>query len=148
MNKPNPTAAALQKSGHRVTRQRMQVLDVIYQHGGHMTLEEVQQRLSALNQPIHLSTLYRTLNFLCELRLVAAAEVGGGKMVYEASSLVPHHHLVCRTCGQIIQISHAEVEGFFEQLFTQHAYQIDMNHLTLFGLCPACQAGLSHQTDQ
>jgi Fur family transcriptional regulator, ferric uptake regulator len=71
---------------------------------------------------------------------VTAADIGGGQIVYEASSLVPHHHLVCRTCGKIIQISHREVEGFYKQIYDQHAYRIDMNHLTLFGLCPDCQS--------
>lgn len=140
MDQTNPYIAALRKSGHRVTPQRLKVLEAVTQSGGHVTLEEVQQRMAALHQPIHLSTLYRTLNFLCEVRLLTAADMGGGKLVFEASGEVPHHHLVCRTCGKIIQISHAEVEGFFRQIFETYTYQIDMDHLFLFGLCPNCQA--------
>jgi Fur family transcriptional regulator, ferric uptake regulator len=140
MDQMNPFVSMLRKSGHRITHQRLPVWETVIQQGGHITLEEVHQYMAARHQPIHLSTLYRTLNFLCEVRLLTAADIGCGKIVYESSGLVPHHHLVCRTCGKIIQISHAEVEKFFTEIYENHAYQIDMDHLTLFGLCPDCQA--------
>jgi len=132
-------AERMRARGYRVTPQRRLILDAICAGGGHTTLEEIQQRVQAKDASISLSTIYRALDFLCELRLVATAEVNGGRMVYEIASEQPHHHLVCRRCGKTVQIDHAEVGAFFDQLEQQHDFAVDSNHLALFGLCGECR---------
>lgn len=131
----------MHQRGYRVTPQRRLILDAICEGGGHSTLEEIQRRVQATQPSVNTSTIYRTLDFLCELRLVVAAEVNGGRVVYEIASQQRHHHLVCRRCGVIVQIDHAEVNAFFASLEAQYGYRIDMDHLALFGLCQDCQSG-------
>lgn len=130
----------MHEHGYRVTPQRRLILDSICEGGGHTTLEEIQARVQARDPGVNLSTIYRTLDFLCELRLVVAAEVNGGRVVYEIASVQPHHHLACRRCGKMVQIDHGEVSAFFARLEEQHGYHIDMNHLTLTGLCEDCRS--------
>lgn len=127
--------------GFRVTPQRRLILDAICEGGGHSTLEEIQRRVLAKDPGLNLSTIYRTLDFLCELRLVTAAEVNGGRTVYEIASEQPHHHLVCRRCGRMVQIDHGEVSAFYGQVEAQYGFAVDANHLTLFGLCGECRKG-------
>ena len=132
-------AERMRARGYRVTPQRRLILDAICEGGSHSTLEEIQHRAQAADPGLNLSTIYRTLDFLCELRLVTAAEVNGGRVVYEIASQQPHHHLVCRRCGKMVQIDHAEVSAFFQQLEEQHGFAVDANHLALFGLCGECR---------
>lgn len=123
-----------------MTDQRRLILQVLSELKGHCTVEEVYEQIQDKSVNFNLATVYRNLNFFCELHLLVASDMGGGRIIYELAQAVPHHHLVCRTCGEIIQISNEEVQPFFKQLDEDHAYWIDMEHLVLFGLCPHCRS--------
>jgi Fur family ferric uptake transcriptional regulator len=131
-------AALMRQRGFRVTPQRQLILDAICEGDGHTTLEEIYQRVQAKSPCINRTTIYRNLSFLCELRLVVAADVGGGHLVYEIAGETPHHHLVCRKCGKIDQISHETVKGFFDKLEREQRFMVETDHLALFGLCSKC----------
>jgi Fur family ferric uptake transcriptional regulator len=87
------------------------------------------------------ATVYRNLDFLCEMRLVVAAQIGG-HMVYEIAGDTPHHHLICRNCDKAAQISHATVKALFDKIEREQKFTVDMDHLALFGLCQKCRRAL------
>jgi Fur family ferric uptake transcriptional regulator len=124
--------------GFRVTPQRHLILDAICEGGGHTSLKEIQARVQEKAPSINRATVYRNLDFLCSINLVVAADVNGQR-VYEIASSEPHHHLVCRTCGRIARIDHDQIRPFFAALEGKYAFRVEMDHLTLFGLCQACQ---------
>jgi len=132
-------ASLMRERGFRVTPQRELILDAICEGGGHTTLEEIYARVHARAPAINRATIYRTLDFLCELRLVVAADVGSGHRVYEIAGDTPHHHLVCRNCHRVEQISHETVKALFARIEQEQQFTVDMNHLALFGLCRDCR---------
>src|SRR5512140_287978 len=95
--------------GRRLTPQRKIILEIIRQAGEHLTIEQIYRLAQAQNPRLNLATVYRNLDVLCDLRLVVAADIGGGTWIYESAGEQPHHHLVCRTCGATTQIEHSEV---------------------------------------
>jgi Fur family ferric uptake transcriptional regulator len=60
--------------------------------------------------------------------------------VYELVGDAPHHHLVCRGCGQSLELSHASVASLFAAIEREHGFIIETNHLVLRGVCVACAA--------
>jgi Fe2+ or Zn2+ uptake regulation protein len=50
-----------------------------------------------------------------------------------------HHHLVCRQCGDEVEVENALFEIVNEKLESVSGYILKNNHVTLFGLCPECQ---------
>jgi Fe2+ or Zn2+ uptake regulation protein len=90
----------LRAAGHRVTPQRVLILDSVCAAGGHTTLGEVYARAHHIDPSLDRSTLYRTLKLLVELGLVVSADTGDGEMYYEIAKSHRHHHLVCRQCGK------------------------------------------------
>jgi Fur family ferric uptake transcriptional regulator len=126
--------------GFRVTPQRQLILDAICAGGGHTTLEEIYARVHCQAPAVNRATVYRTLDFLLKLRLVVAADLGGGRTVYEIAGEVPHHHLVCRACGACQELPHTAVQRLMARVARDQSFQIDMDHITLFGLCAECQA--------
>jgi Fur family ferric uptake transcriptional regulator len=130
----------MHERGFRVTPQRQLILDAICAAGGHTTFDEVFARVQAKSSAVNRATVYRALDFLCELRLVVAADVGNGHTVYEIAGDQPHHHLVCRACGAMVEISHDAVRTWFAKLERDHGFHVDMDHVALFGLCQACYA--------
>jgi Fur family ferric uptake transcriptional regulator len=129
---------AIHDRGHRLTPQRHMILEVIRRADRHLTPDEVYARVHAKNPAISRATIYRTLDFLCEMRLVTALQ-WGGQMYYEAAGEKPHHHLVCRNCGSIEQIDHSVLETLFATVDKKYHFSIDMDHLGLFGLCAGCR---------
>lgn len=124
--------------GHRLTPQRQLILETVRKADRHLTPDEVYARVHAKNSAINRATIYRTLDFLCELRLVVALH-WGGQMYYEAAGEQPHHHLVCRNCGGSLQIDHSMVQSLVAAVDKKYHFSIDMDHLGLFGLCEGCR---------
>lgn len=124
--------------GCRVTPQRQMILTAIDSAGGHVTPNEIFRRVSAKAPAVNRATVYRNLDFLCEMRLVVAAQIGG-KMYYEIAGDQPHHHLVCRRCDTVAEVSHQTVKALFDKIEREQSFLIDMDHLALFGLCSKCR---------
>lgn len=129
----------LHAAGHRVTLQRVMILDAVCEGGGHTTLPEIHARLHAADPTIDRSSLYRTLKLFAELGLVVSAENPRGETVYEIPKGEPHHHLICRVCGGEQEIGHAAVEAMIARVREQYRFQIDVDHLVLYGLCESCR---------
>jgi Fur family ferric uptake transcriptional regulator len=133
----------LHRGGYRVTPQRLMILDAVCEGGGHTTAEAIYRRVRAKSPRINRATVYRTLDFLHEQRLVTAADLGGGRLVYEIANETPHHHLVCRCCGKVEVLSDEVLQGMFEAISQRYAFTVDEDHLVMFGVCEGCQANLS-----
>ncbi len=61
-----------------------------------------------------------------------------GHLVYELAGS-QHHHLICRECGDEIEVEHALLKNMVAKLEAASGYRLAEDHLTLFGLCPRCQ---------
>ena len=128
----------LRARGFRMTSQRMAILHALRHAGTHLSPRDVykqaKQALPTLTEP----TVYRTLEFLTENGLVRPAHTGNGHLRYEIAGN-DHHHIVCRICNAEIEVDHALLEQLYRTLESTSGYVRIDNHMTFFGLCPACQ---------
>jgi Fur family ferric uptake transcriptional regulator len=127
----------LRARGYRLTPQRQLVLEAV-EGLGHATPEEVLNAVRQKARGVNMSTIYRTLELLEELRLVSHAHLGHGAPTYHASSTADHAHLVCRTCGRVIEVPPQMIEPLARTLREQYAFETDVRHLTVFGECVNC----------
>lgn len=138
----------LRESGFRLTPQRAMVLDVIYHGDGHLTADEVFERVRLLSPYVDLSTVYRTLVFLKQHGLIAELRLEGGPARFEAVRLGhEHHHAVCTGCGSMIQIDSVDLAVLNTVLKQKYGFQVNLVHLTLSGICSACAAGSTQPTE-
>ena len=131
-------ASRIRASGFRMTPQRQMILDAICASGGHTTFDEILARVQARAPALNRATVYRTLDFLCDLRLVVALELDG-QTRYEIAGATPHHHLVCRACGQVQALDDALLDSVKKAVKRRHHFKVDMDHIALLGLCEYCQ---------
>ncbi len=131
-------ADALRASGHRLTPQRLMVLEALYHHPGHATADEIWARVRAQHPYVDLSTVYRALQFLKEQGLVGKLQPAGEPAQYEAIQQRPHAHAVCRACGNVIEVPVDWLAGLVGELATEHGFQADVEHLDIPGLCARC----------
>ena len=128
----------LRSLGFRVTSQRMAILHVLLQSGLHLSPAQVFQRARRRTPGLAQPTVYRTLDFLAQKGMVQAALNTQKHVVYQIARH-EHHHLVCSSCGNGVEVEHNLVHDLYRQLESRSGYRFTASHLTLFGLCPACQ---------
>jgi len=128
----------LHAAGHRVTHQRALIIDAVCAGEGHTSLGEVFARVSRADRTLDRSTVYRALKLFVDVGLVVAADTGDGETYYEIRKPQQHHHLVCRTCGAEQEIGNSVMVAMCEQVLRQHGFQVETDHLVLFGACASC----------
>jgi len=121
-----------------MTSQRLAILHVLRHAGTHLSPQEVYQQarrdLPGLTEP----TVYRTLDFLAQNGFARPAQTGNGHLRYQIAG-DDHHHVVCRMCGDEVEIEHTLLENLYRELESTSGYLRIDSHITFFGVCPKCQ---------
>jgi len=132
--------------GGRMTPRRMQIAEVFFSMHGHPGIEaltdEVRRRFPGIGE----ATVYRTMNLLCEAGLAEERQFGEGYSRFEPA-LEPdgrsghHDHLICLSCGAIVEFGDPEIERLQDRAAAQHGFEISSHRLEIYGKCAACRAG-------
>ena len=133
----------LQQSGYKLTPQREVTLRVLLENNSkHLSAEDVFQRVKEKYPEIGLATVYRTLELLCDLKIIVKANFGDGVSRYdfkESGAKHFNHHLICVKCGKIIEVEDDllyDVEQIVEHEFN---FKVLNHRLTFHGVCHECQ---------
>ena len=124
----------------RVTPQRLLVLEALAAHGGHMTAEEVMRWAAPRSSGLNLATVYRTLELLVSLGLVAQTDLGGEATAFELVGGAPHHHLVCESCGAVMEMDDSLFQSLRSDVLRRYGFDARSRHIALFGVCRDCQS--------
>src|ERR1700741_4889923 len=115
--------------GYRVTPQRQLVLEAVARLN-HATPEEIAACVQQTAKGVNISTIYRTLELLDSLGLVAHTHLNHGPPNYHLATDAAHVHLVCQNCGKIDEASQEEVAPLTKVLDDQHGFETNVAHLT------------------
>jgi Fe2+ or Zn2+ uptake regulation protein len=132
---------SLRTSGHRVTRQRQLVMQVLQDNPGHLEVEAVYTLAKASDPNISLPTVYRTLAVLKEMGLVQDHTLGEDHAHFEAAPEKPHYHFTCQKCGQVVEFDAPQVRQAARALSEREGLQVTDVHLFLSGYCAKCRTG-------
>jgi Fur family ferric uptake transcriptional regulator len=139
---------ALRQRGVRITPQREMILNAFAHGDGHMTAEEIYDQVKMHTQAINIATVYRTMDMLVEVGLANCSNLRDGRQVYATRQHGPHLHLVCRSCGSTIDADAALLISFVAQVREQYQFSADWQHLSLQGVCQACQSKLTSSKEE
>jgi Fur family transcriptional regulator, ferric uptake regulator len=134
MNEKTKSRAAL---GQRQTRQRDQIVRVIRDSQGPLTVTEILERAQQELPGLGVATVYRTLNLLQENGQVQTVILPSGETRYEMSDLGHHHHFHCRICDEVYDMDHCPV-SFPAGSSLGEGFVVETHELTLYGTCPGC----------
>lgn len=127
----------LRGSGYRLTPQRELILRAV-EDLGHATPDEVLARVRQQSSAVNVSTVYRTLEVLEQLGLVRHAHLSDRAPTYHSVTEHEHFHLVCRNCHRVVSVDPDVLAPLRERLRDEHAFVVDVGHLTVFGRCEEC----------
>lgn len=128
----------LRRDGGRVTASRRAVIDAMLSSPSHhMTAADVVDAVRAEHPDFHESTVYRTLERLAELAVIARIQIGPGPAVFHLS-VAQHHHLVCDRCGRVAEAPSGLLDAVAARLRRHHGFVLDPGATPLHGLCASC----------
>ncbi len=129
----------LREHGYRLTRPRRIVWEVLRDAGGHLTAEEIADRVEEVSTGVNLASVYRSLSLLAELDLVRESRLGeGGAARWELAHPDEHFHLVCERCGEVTHHAGDLVEQVRDHLATGHGFVARSVDLVVSGRCVEC----------
>jgi Fur family ferric uptake transcriptional regulator len=131
-------ARALQIEGLKLTRSRLAVIQVLSDASEHLKVAEVHRRARRIEPRIGLASVYRTMGLLARLRLVKHIHMDHRHRHYAPTVDGHCHHLVCRTCGRVVEFSDCGVEGITRVLSLRTRFRIEGPCMDFFGQCPEC----------
>lgn len=133
--------AALQSRGLRLTRRREAVCEAVFGCPGHICAEHilgvVAERFPHLR--MNKTTVYRALDLLLDLGLVIEHKCGDGRAQYEPAFRGRHSHMICRRCGQLLDLDEGIASTLREGVRARHGFQAELESYPLFGLCVSCR---------
>lgn len=129
--------ARFKAAGGRRTASRQAIVEAVVTAGGHVTAEEIAERVQARFPSVNLSTVYRTLDALEDLSVVDHVHLGHGRAVYHLAD-EPHHHLVCEACERVLEVPVSDLAPLIDTLEREHGFRLDRRHFALVGRCRSC----------
>jgi Fur family ferric uptake transcriptional regulator len=126
--------------GLKSTQQREQILEEFLRAGSHLSTEDLYLRLRKKNPRIGYATVHRTLKLFAECGIAEQRHFGDGQARYEASDQDEHHdHLICVTCGRIVEFEDPRIEQLQVEVAADHGFSIERHRLELYGFCSDCR---------
>ncbi len=127
----------LREASLRVTRPRLAVLAAVHDHAHADTDALIGSVRESLGEVSH-QAVYDVLRALTTAGLVRRIQPSGSVARYESRVADNHHHLVCRSCGAIVDVDCAVGETPCLTAAEGHGFAVDEAEVTYWGLCPAC----------
>lgn len=118
------------------------VYDVVREQeaGTHATTRDIFAAVARRRPGIGYSTVYRALDRLCALGLIAQVRVPGGTSAVYEPARTGHAHFLCTTCGRVDDVEYVLAPAELQALAAAHDVEVREAMLTLRGTCARCRA--------
>ena len=131
---------SLREDRLKYTPQRLAVLEEIVNNESHRECEEIYLALKKRGSDVSRATVYRTMDILVKNGFARKIEFGDGRARYENKINSPHHdHLVCTSCGSIVEFLNQDIEDIQEQIAKNYHFILQRHIHQLFGICKKCR---------
>ncbi|WP_350475023.1 transcriptional repressor [Microcella sp.] len=124
-----------------MTTARRVVIEALATQGGHPTAEDLSATIAQHHPGIHRATVYRTLETLTEMGVVAHVHLGHGAAAYHllgSPQDVAHLHALCHQCGRVFDLPGSLMDEVAERVREEIGFELEASHHALSGLCRAC----------
>jgi Fe2+ or Zn2+ uptake regulation protein len=136
---PDNAAALLRERGITVTAQRLAVLRAVSGRP-HVTADDVFEVVKDDIGAISRQAVYDALGMLVENNLIRRIQPAGSAARYEDRVGDNHHHLICRSCGRVVDVDCAVGDTPCLTAAADMGYEIDEAEVAYWGRCPECVA--------
>lgn len=127
----------LKKADLKLTHPRRIILEYLQQQSHPITITELYH---SIKKDCDWATIFRSLKKFEQAHIVTRFEFGDKQSRYELNKIhAHHHHLICRLCHKIEEVSYCQVKTFEKKLQNEFGYTELSHALEFFGICPRCR---------
>ena len=137
-------AVVLRQHGVQVTAQRLAVLRAVIDRP-HSSADDIDGVVRAELGAVSRQAVYDALGVLTDRGLLRRIQPAGSPARYEDRVGDNHHHLICRTCGRMVDVDCAVGYTPCLSAADDSGYEVDEAEVIYWGRCPACVAATSEQ---
>ena len=131
---------SVSKIGLKNSIQKDYILKTLYFSTEHLTAEEISNKIKQnYNVSIGIATVYRAMKFFSDLKLVNQLDIGDGAIRYELNTSEHHDHLICMSCGKIVEFTDDFIELNQIKIAEKNNFILKEHVMTIYGLCENCQ---------
>lgn len=128
-------AESLRATGLRATPHRLKLLSVLRKKGKPLSVAEV---VSTTRGAFDTATAYRMLASLAKAGIVRVLTLSSERALYELAE-GHHHHAVCVSCGNIVDISVCVSPSLDEKVRRTAGFErMSYHSLEFYGVCRSC----------
>ena len=120
------------------SKSALKVTEALARIAGFASAQEIYELPKRRGEGIGLSSVYRALASLVELGTIDATRRADGESIYRVCGDGHHHHLICKKCGETIEIEGNSIEKWVSTQAQTHKFREVSHHIEIFGLCRNC----------
>src|SRR5437763_5247595 len=139
------SSTEIQGGGRALTPQREVVLRVVRESAKHLTAAEIYAAARRIRPSLSYATVYNSLRYLKDAGLVREITFGNGASRYDRET-ARHDHAICTRCDALLDFDLAETTELLRLAARRSRFKPESIHLTLMGVCPACNAAEQRKT--
>lgn len=144
---PIDATGRLRQVGLRVTAPRRAVLDVLAEHP-HATAATIESHVTRRIGHVSTQAVYDALSAFAGAGLVRRIDPAGSAALYETRTGDNHHHLVCRSCGDVHDVDCVVGEQPCLAPEADAGFEVATAEIVFWGYCPRCRAGHATRADE
>jgi Fur family ferric uptake transcriptional regulator len=137
-----PDLTSLRPPGGKRSSKRDRILEVFVKQEGHLSADELVERVHREDAGIGRATVYRTLQWMVDAGIARKVDFGEGRSRFEPSYRHPRHfHLVCNTCHRSSEFLSSDVEALVEEVAAARKFAPTQAVVQIYGTCEECRTG-------
>ena len=144
MQSPDALTDLFRAHGRKITAQRQCIFRALEGDVTHPSAERVHERVRQDMPNVSLKTVYQTLNDLADLGAITVLDVGTGSARFDPNVETAHHHLVCRSCGKVRDLS-ADFPALRVSGRATQGFKVDSAEVVFRGVCDKCRESQQNQ---
>ncbi len=130
----------LRKNGLKKTYQKDLILRTFLGCEGHMSVEDVHQKVRRKDRKVGVVTVFRTLKSLAACGIAREITLGDGLTRFEHGFRHPHHHhIVCTECHKTIEFVDPELERIQDRVVAKYNFESVHPRFQIHGVCEDCR---------
>jgi Fur family ferric uptake transcriptional regulator len=143
-----PDLDRLRPAGTKRSSKRDFIVKVFLQQEGHLSADDLVERIRQADHRISRATIYRTLQWMVEAGVARKVDFGEGRFRFEHSYRHPRHfHLICKTCNRSFEFLSSDIEALVEEVAAARAFSARQSVVQIYGTCESCTTGRAPTDD-
>jgi Fur family ferric uptake transcriptional regulator len=137
-----PDFSRLKPTGGKRSSKREQIVNVFLRQDGHLSADDLVDRIRQEDQHISRATVYRTLQWMVDAGIARKVDFGEGRFRFEQSYRQPRHfHLICKTCHRSFEFLSSDIESLVEEVAAARSFTASQSVVQIYGTCEECRTG-------